>query len=58
MDAPTDFYQILGVLPDAEQIVITAAYRALASRYHPDRWAGDKTEETQRLQHLVKTPSR
>jgi curved DNA-binding protein CbpA len=52
MDSSTDFYQILGVLPDAEQIVITAAYRALASRYHPDRWAGDKTEATRRMSEI------
>jgi curved DNA-binding protein CbpA len=36
-----DYYRILGVLPSAEAIVITAAYRALASKYHPDRWKGD-----------------
>lgn len=52
MDAPSDFYQVLGVLPDAEQIVITAAYRALASRYHPDRWAGDTTEATRRMSEI------
>jgi len=32
-----DHYTVLGVLPDAEQVVITAAYRALAQRYHPDK---------------------
>jgi curved DNA-binding protein CbpA len=37
-----DHYAILGVLPDAEAVVITAAYRALIQRYHPDRWSGDK----------------
>jgi curved DNA-binding protein CbpA len=42
MDSCTDYYQTLGVLPDAESVVITAAYRALASLYHPDRWKGDK----------------
>lgn len=47
-----DFYQILGVLPDVEQIVVTAAYRALASRYHPDRWSGDKTEATRRMSEI------
>jgi molecular chaperone DnaJ len=35
------FYQILGVQPDAEDVVIKAAYRALSQRYHPDKWAGD-----------------
>ncbi len=52
MDSNVDFYQILGVLPDAEQIVVTAAYRALASRYHPDRWSGDKTEATRRMSEI------
>lgn len=36
-----DLYAVLGVLPDAEAVVITAAFRALASKYHPDRWTGD-----------------
>ena len=35
------YYEILGVLPDAEQIVIKAAYRALSQKYHPDKWSGD-----------------
>lgn len=37
----TDFYEVLGILPSAEDIVVTAAYRALSSKYHPDRWSGD-----------------
>ncbi|MEY3664231.1 MAG: hypothetical protein RLZZ153_413 [Pseudomonadota bacterium] len=49
MTTAADYYQILGVLHDAEQIVITAAYRALASMYHPDRWKGDKAEATRRM---------
>lgn len=44
-----DHYATLGVLPDAEEIVITAAYRALAQRYHPDRWTGDKAEGHRRM---------
>ena len=42
-------YNTLGVLESAEQIVITAAYRALASMYHPDRWKGNKDEATERM---------
>jgi DnaJ-class molecular chaperone len=41
MNSQKDYYRILGVLDDAEDIVIKAAYRALAQRYHPDqtlRW--------------------
>jgi len=32
-----NYYAILGVTPQAEDVVIRAAYRALAQRYHPDR---------------------
>lgn len=42
MNAAKDYYSILGVLPDAEDIVIKAAYRALAQRYHPDRFGGTR----------------
>jgi len=36
------YYEILGVSPNAEDLVIRAAYRALAQHYHPD-----KTDEPQ-----------
>ncbi|MCV0402684.1 MAG: DnaJ domain-containing protein [Chloroflexi bacterium] len=32
-----DAYEVLQVQPDAHALVIQAAYRALASLYHPDR---------------------
>jgi len=41
MDKTKDYYAILGVLPTAEDVVIRAAYKVLAQRYHPDR-----TQET------------
>ena len=44
-----DLYSVLGVLPEAEDIVVTAAYRALAQRYHPDRWRGSPEEAHQRM---------
>ena len=47
-----DYYRILGVLDDAEDIVIKAAYKALAQRYHPDKWAGDKDEATRRMSDI------
>ncbi len=37
MDPSKDYYAVLGVLPTAEDIVIRAAYKVLAQRYHPDR---------------------
>lgn len=47
-----DPYAVLGVLPDADQVVINAAYRALAQRYHPDKWQGDKTEAHNRMAEI------
>lgn len=43
-----DHYATLGVLPEAEAVVIKAAYRALAQRYHPDKWSGDPAEAHRR----------
>jgi curved DNA-binding protein CbpA len=45
MSETTDYYQILGVPEDASIDQITAAYRALALRYHPDRNKSFDAEE-------------
>ena len=37
MPAARNPYQILNVAPDAEAVVIEAAYRALMKKYHPDQ---------------------
>ncbi len=47
-----DHYRILGVIQDAEDIVIKAAYRALAQRYHPDKWTGSSAEATRRMSKI------
>lgn len=39
MAAPRTHYDILNVSPDAETVVIEAAYRALMKKYHPDQGA-------------------
>jgi|SRR5215471_9143867 len=48
-----DFYAILGVHPSAEDIVIRAAFKALAQRYHPDRFNGSKDEAHRRMADLT-----
>jgi len=48
-----DYYAILGVNPTAEDIVIRAAYKALAQRYHPDRFAGSPEEAHRRMSELT-----
>ncbi len=52
MKIDIDFYSVLGVLPDAPAVVVVAAYRALASLYHPDRWKGDIAEATARMSDI------
>jgi DnaJ-class molecular chaperone len=49
-----DHYRILGVIQDAEDIVIKAAYRALAQKYHPDKWAGPPEDATMRMSEINK----
>jgi DnaJ-class molecular chaperone len=36
-----NYFKTLGLLDDAEDIVIRAAYKELAERYHLDKWQGD-----------------
>lgn len=49
MDASKDYYAVLGVLTTAEDVVIRAAYRALAQRFHPDRQKDMPGEATVRM---------
>ena len=37
MSNSKDYYQILGITPSADLVVIKAVYKALALKYHPDR---------------------
>jgi curved DNA-binding protein CbpA len=45
MQSSSNYYQILGVSPDATLEEIRQAYRRLARQYHPDLHAGDKASE-------------
>lgn len=47
-----NYYKTLGVIQDSEDIVIKAVYRALAQRYHPDKWTGDPVEATRRMSEI------
>jgi curved DNA-binding protein CbpA len=55
--AEIDAYRILQIDPRAETLVLDAAYRALARRYHPDGVAPDITRmaEINRAYALIRT---
>ena len=48
MGSAKSYYAILGVLPSAEPV----AYRALAKRYHPDVWTGERRVAEQRMKEI------
>jgi curved DNA-binding protein CbpA len=58
----TDFdaYKLLQVDPQADDIVVEAAFRALARRYHPDNHGGDsqRMADINRAYDLLRTPVR
>ncbi|TVR64433.1 MAG: molecular chaperone DnaJ [Gemmatimonadales bacterium] len=41
-----DFYEVLGVKPDADSDAIRKAYRKLAKQYHPDANPGDESAQS------------
>ena len=47
-----DYYSILGIIKTAEDIVVKAAYRALAQKYHPDKFSEDPAAAQQRMQEI------
>ena len=49
MDPNKDYYPILGVHPTTEKVVIDAAYKALAKRYHPDMKRDNQDEAKRQI---------
>ena len=50
-------YKTLGLLHDVEEVVIKAAYKALAQKYHPDRHLSNKVENTAKMAVLNDLPA-
>ena len=47
-----NYYAVLGVLSNAEDIVIRGAYRALAQRYHPDKNISNQTDAAGKMAEI------
>ncbi len=52
MGTNKNFYQTLGLLNDVDDVVIKAAYRALAQKHHPDKFKTNKELHTQKMAQL------
>lgn len=52
MASKRDYYEVLGVAPNATEEEIKRAYRELAKRYHPDRNPGDE-EAAQKFKEIT-----
>jgi curved DNA-binding protein CbpA len=47
-----DYYAVLGALPSIEQTALSAVYKALCKKYHPDVYLGEKAEGEKITQKL------
>jgi curved DNA-binding protein CbpA len=52
VDYSKDYYAILGILPSADEAIIKAVYRALAKKWHPDTFVGDKRRAEEKLKEI------
>lgn len=52
MTGKKNFYHTLGLLNVVDDVVIKAAYKALAQKYHPDKHRGNKELHTQMMANL------
>jgi len=52
MNVDIDYYSALGILPSADSETISAVYRALAKKFHPDVYRGDQTIAERRMREL------
>ena len=47
-----DYYAVLGIARDAEDVVIAAAYKAMVKKYHPDVYKGSKAEANKKIREI------
>jgi curved DNA-binding protein CbpA len=47
-----DYYKLLGLLPHADEVVVKAAYKALAQKNHPDKHPEQKVQQNKVMSEL------
>ena len=52
MTSEKDYYEILGLAPFAEDVVIRSAYKALAQKYHPDKNRSNQDLAQKKMQEI------
>jgi len=52
MSEKRDYYEVLGVSKESDEITIKKAYRKKAMEYHPDRYKGPKEEAEEKFKEL------
>ena len=52
--AKKDYYKILGVNKDADEKTIKAAFRKMAVKFHPDKYAGKSEKEKKEAEDKFK----
>lgn len=52
MDISKDYYAILGITAETEDVVVRAAYKALAQKYHPDKLKSVTSENAKKMAEI------
>ena len=52
LESQMDYYAVFGIARDAEDIVITAAYKGMVKKYHPDVYEGSKVEANEKIREI------
>jgi len=47
-----DYYRVLGLANNAEDVVIHAAFKLLAQKYHPDKWLEEKEAANRMMKEI------
>lgn len=53
MNTEKNYYAVLGILPEIDDVAIAPVFRALLKKYHPDVFKGSKREAERRTREII-----